>query len=161
DKDRDSLSLEARHDLAKPERKCGREALERLVEQQHSSARHEGARKRDHFLLASRQLDRAPRSKAGDLRHDGKKPPEPLVGAIHRSRPRWQADILFHREFGNQSPVLGHVADTKPHATVSREFKQVDGPELGLAGRGYGPHQCTQEGRLARPVAADETAYLP
>src|SRR5262245_7284650 len=54
DEDRDSLSFEARHDLAKPERKCGREALERLVEQQHASARHEGARERDHFLLASR-----------------------------------------------------------------------------------------------------------
>src|SRR5215813_12141540 len=100
--DRDSFSFEARHDLAKPERKCGREALERLVEQQHASARHEGARKRDHLLLASRQLDRAPRSKAQDLGHDGKNPGEPLLGAIYRSRPRWQADILLYREFGNQ-----------------------------------------------------------
>src|SRR4030095_14180928 len=71
DEDRDSLSFEARHDLAKPERKCGREALERLVEQQHASARHEGARKRDHFLLGSPQLDRAPRSKRRDLRPRG------------------------------------------------------------------------------------------
>src|SRR5215470_17031713 len=64
--DRDSFSFEARHDLPKPECKCGGEALERLVEQQHASARHEGARERDHFLLTSREFDRAPRSKAGD-----------------------------------------------------------------------------------------------
>ena len=44
---------------------------------------------------------------------------------------------------------------------MSRERKQVDAAKLGLAGRRYGTHQCTQEGRLACPVAADEAAHLP
>src|SRR5262249_37281436 len=160
DEDRNSFSFEARHDLAEPARKRGREAFERLVEQQHASARHESARERDHFLLASRQLDRAPRSKARDLGPDGKNPGEPRLGAVYCSRPCWQADILFYGEFGDQSAVLGHVADAKPNATMSRERKQVDAAKLGLASRRHGTHQCTQDGRLACPVAADEATHL-
>ena len=44
---------------------------------------------------------------------------------------------------------------------MSRERKQIDAVKLGLASRRYGTHQCTQEGRLACPVAADEAAHLP
>src|SRR6187399_1607707 len=138
-----AMRLEACEDFAQAPRQRRRQAFERLVEQQDARAGHERAAERNHLLLAAGKLQRAAPPQSRELRHNGKNPLQALASALAARGPRGQQDIFLDIQFGNQAPILRHIANAMADAAVRRNAEQFRVVELNPAARRNASHQGT------------------
>ena len=96
---------------------------------------HQGARDREHLLLAARERARA-------LVAPFKQAREELGNAFGRPRLRASVtpgaaghlEVLVHREFPEDAPVLRHVADAEPGHAEWGQAANVHTPQPDVAG---------------------------
>ncbi len=152
-----SLGVDAaEHPENLPGEKRG-EAERGLVEEQQARADHEGARDREHLLLASRQRARG---LACALAKDGKER-ERALRRLGDARPRHgmaaHEQVLVHGELGEDFAPLGHVADAGGDDGVGRRAGDVAAVEDNAPR--VGAHEARdrpQGGALAAAVGAEE-----
>ena len=97
-----------------------RQPLGRLVDQQQPARLDDGARHRQHLLLAARQKARRQVSRTASAPRSGAKIQSSRLW-IGRARARGQHQILLHREVGEDRHALGHIGDAQPRDVGRRQ----------------------------------------
>ncbi len=157
--DRETLLLEVLERLDESLDDGRREALRRLVHDEHRRVRHECASDREHLLLTARQLRAAVGLALGEPREelvDAVACPLATTGAGRSAS--GDAQVLVDGEGGKQTPSLGHVADAAPGDLVRGDADQLVTLEADRAlGAGRrDAHDRVAQRRLPHAVAADD-----
>src|SRR5262245_10925095 len=139
-----------------------RQALRRLVEEQHLRTSHQRASDREHLLLAAREGARAlspPLEEVGEQLEDA-------LGCPHRRSPvppglPRNLEVLPHGQVREDAPVLRHVADPQPSHAEWWQALQVAAaqPDAALARRRE-PDDALEGRRLAGAIAPEEADDL-
>ncbi|OQC05992.1 MAG: hypothetical protein BWX79_02174 [Alphaproteobacteria bacterium ADurb.Bin100] len=141
----------------------GRQAFERLVQQQQPRVEHERSADSQHLLLAPGQLGAQVGLALGQAR-------EHFIDALgcpgvrrmaRADGPRDGGQVLVHRQRLEDVALLRHPADARSRALVRRQPVQHDAAEQdGAAVLVRGARQGVHQGGLARAIAAQQRQGL-
>ena len=134
----------------------GREALRRLVDEQHAVVVQQRPRDRDHLLLAARERARALPSALLEL---GEELVHEVVARLRVAL--GEAEILGHGEAGEDVAVLGHVADAAADDLMRRLARELLVREPDGAVRADEAEDRAERRRLADAVAAEQRGDAP